>query len=169
LPKPKPTPSQVLERLMSKVVINPTTGCWEFTGSIEWTGYGKISVNQKYVKAHRLSYELHIGPIPPGMDLDHICHTIENCPGGVTCPHRRCVNPAHLKPATRRENARRGHLPGPIAKIAALNRAKTHCPHGHPYDAYNTYVYRQRTGRGDLGRQCKECNRIRARKYSHSR
>lgn len=135
-------PRPVMERLMKNVLVSQS-GCWEYAKtSRAWNdGYRQISVGtnaegravMKY--AHRVSYELHIGPIPEGMQLDHLCK------------NRCCVNPDHLEPVTPRENLMRS-----ADTHAARNIAKTHCPQGHPYDADNTGINK----RG--GRYCKTCN-----------
>lgn len=76
--------------------------CWPWQGSMCATGYGSGS-------PHRATYRLFVGPIPSGLVLDHVCHTVDlECSGGTDCPHRRCVNPGHLEPVTRSENSRRG-------------------------------------------------------------
>src|SRR6188472_1096483 len=64
------------------------TPCWVWNGAVRTTGYGQFS---RCTFAHRLSYETHVGPIPDGLDIDHLC--------GV----RLCVNPDHLEPVTRAE------------------------------------------------------------------
>lgn len=131
-------------------------GCWLWTGSHKRRpdgtgGYGTISTGGtaknggRQVPAHRYSYELLVGPIPPGLDLDHLCRV------------RHCVNPAHLEPVTRSENLRRGRLLGQPdgGAVAAHQRAKTHCPRGHEYTPENTYVLPARP----TARYCRECHR----------
>lgn len=92
------------ERWSSKVLrgANPTD-CWLWMGSLDGHGYGQIqtgrvSVNGHHApdKAHRVSYELHVGPIPEGLQLDHLCR------------NPSCVNPKHLEPVTNQENTQRG-------------------------------------------------------------
>lgn len=99
------------------------------------TGYGHCKprpvTREQY--AHRAAYQYLRGPIPDGLQLDHLCWV------------RRCVNPAHLEVVTARVNTLRGENP------AAQNARKTHCHRGHPFDEANTYW------RPDGGRDCKAC------------
>jgi HNH endonuclease len=137
----------VVPRFWSKV--QKTDGCWPWIGGIEPLGYGRLKIGGRagrWVKAHRFAYELLVGPIPSGLDLDHLCHNADPaCPGGKNCIHRRCVNPAHLEPVTHRENVLRGQ------GFAAQQARRTHCPQGHPYDSANTYVDASRR------RHCRAC------------
>ena len=101
------------ERLMSRVE-KQADGCWLYTGCLHASGYGLLSAGGRkspLLRAHRVSYELHVGPIPGGMHLDHLCRV------------RNCVNPTHLEPVTQAENNRRA------------GEARTHCPHGHELEA----------------------------------
>lgn len=91
------------ERLDAHVVKGD--GCWEWTGTVSsWTGYGTIG----NVGVHRLMFERHVGPIPDGATIDHMCHNEAAhaglCEGGNTCLHRRCCNPEHLQLVTHGEN-----------------------------------------------------------------
>lgn len=111
-------------------------GCWIWVGTIASTGYGAFSIRDRFIYAHRFSYELAKGPIPDGLQIDHLCR------------QRLCVNPDHLEAVTPRENNLRA--PG----MGGLNAAKTHCPKGHPYDLTNTWFLKS-------GRQCRECSAAR--------
>lgn len=125
------------------------TQCWPWLGRLDESGYGRVG--KWSIPAHRLMYEHAVGPIPKGLELDHLCHTRDlSCCGGVSCPHRRCVNPKHLEVVTHKVNAHRGR------SFAAVNAAKTHCPQGHPYDEENTYVYDRP---GVRARFCRTCVR----------
>lgn len=103
-------------------------GCWPWTGSVYDNGYGMAHLAGQRKVAHRAVYEVLVGPIEPGLHLDHGCHNRdETCAGGKTCLHRRCVNPAHLRPVTPSENVTTGR------GAPAVNLLKETCPAGHEY------------------------------------
>jgi hypothetical protein len=87
------------DRFIQKYVPEPNTGCWLWTGYVDRHGYGQFK-GAKQGSAHRWSYEYHAGPIPEGLQLDHLCRV------------RSCVNPAHLEPVTCRVNVSRGLVQG---------------------------------------------------------
>ena len=132
-----------LTRLMENTIPEPNSGCILWLGAVNQFGYGRESINGQRIVAHRIAYTLAIGPVEDGLELDHLCR--------VRC----CINPFHLKPVTKLENVRRGEAGLPHAKRM---KAKTHCPHGHPYSGDNLFV---RKGSGQ--RECRECMRNRQR------
>lgn len=85
--------SPAVERFWKRTIQSPD-GCWEWVGTITNSGYGSLS-DSGQVLAHRFAYELLVGPIPEGLQIDHLCNV------------RNCVNPAHLEPVTGLENMRR--------------------------------------------------------------
>lgn len=141
-------PRPVAERLLAKVRFGD--GCWLWDGAKNNNGYGQIIIGSKRdgshraAYAHRLMYELCVGVIPPGLELDHV--KLRGCAGPP------CVNPWHLEPVTHAENMARGRF-GSAAS----------CAHGHPFSPENTNV----TKRG--GRHCKACNNERMRRYGRER
>lgn len=132
-------PSELAERLDARTFYEPNTGCWIWLGTDNGAGYGSISYQGKHQLVHRLTYLLEVGPIPGGLDLDHLCRV------------RRCRSPYHLEPVTRSENLRRGVL----WQCGESHRRQTHCPHGHEYDGRNS--------RGE--RVCRACRRVAMQRY----
>lgn len=117
--------------------VNKTDTCWLWTGYIKPNGYatfypgGGRHVDKIYV--HRWAYESSKGPIPDGLEIDHLCNV------------RNCVNPEHLEVVTHRVNLDR------------RNANKTHCAHGHLFDEANTYMWRG----GRMCRTCRSAAHVR--------
>lgn len=123
-----PDISSLPPHFQDRINLSPK-GCWEWTGAMHHNGYGACAKAFGTNRAHRVSYQLLIGPIPEGLVIDHLCRV------------RNCVNPQHMEPVTDRENRKRG------------NDAITHCPQGHEYTPDNTYI-KPATGT----RSCRRCN-----------
>lgn len=124
------------DRFWAKVT--KTTGCWEWAAAKDHDGYGRFWCGGKMGPAHRFAYELLVGPVPEGLELDHLCRN----PG--------CVNPVHLEAVTHRVNILRGG--GPLAQQAR----QTHCKRGHEMAGENLYEERGH-------RHCLACDRDRQR------
>lgn len=124
----------------SKIAIDAVaSGCWLWTAS-RAQGYGQLKVGGVRLYAHRYVYEMLIGPIPTGLQIDHLCRI------------KHCVNPAHLEPVTQRVNLLRGDT------IVARQATQTHCKRGHPFDAINT---RMCSGH----RKCRTCEKANSKRY----
>lgn len=142
------------QRFWSKVERGAPDDCWPWAEGLTAGGYGKFSGPRgATMLAHRYGYELVVGPIGEGLNLDHLCHTRvrESCTDVAVCPHRKCVNPRHLEPVTMGDNLQRGNT------FQRANSEKTHCPADHEFDEANTQV----NPRGE--RQCRACRREQAR------
>jgi hypothetical protein len=120
------------ERFWSHVDRRADDECWSWDRPTP-SGYGRFKIAEKMFYAHRIAYELLVGPIPEGLQLDHLCR------------QRSCCNPTHLEPVTNRVNSLRSN------NVGAIHAAVTHCPAGHPYDDDNTYRY------PDGRRGCRAC------------
>ena len=129
----------VYKRIFKKIKFGD--GCWEWQNSIQSNGYGKVLYNNKMRWAHRVVYELLVGPIPGNRELDHLCR------------NPKCVRPEHLEVVTHKENMRRSPFSAPD-----FHRAKTHCPSGHPYSGSNLIVYHRM-------RYCRKCQQKHKRAY----
>lgn len=121
-----PRPS-LWDRFWEKVEVGHPLGCWEWTGDVGGHGYGQFW-RDGTARAHRVAYELLMGPIPDGLILDHLCRNTV------------CVNPDHLEPVTHAENRRRARSKG------------AHCKRGHLMDSANTV--RRPDGKGSTCRRC---------------
>lgn len=134
-------PMTLPARVREKFAVDDATGCWVWRGAKQ-RGYGAIlwpPRSYKHARAHRVVYEMLVGPIPEGLYLDHLCR------------NRPCVNPDHLEPVTHAENVRRG-----------LPASATHCKYGHEFSEQNT---RRVNGR----RVCVQCANRRRRESAKRR
>lgn len=123
-------------------------GCWRWTGSFVRNGYGRLSAakdsNREAVYAHRVSWQLHRGPVPDGLYVLH------------TCDNRWCVKPDHLWLGTNADNMRDMVRKG---RGRSVNAEKTHCKRGHEFNEENTYVL------PSGGRRCRKCHSLRQCAY----
>ena len=116
--------------------VDKSGNCWLWTAARDWHGYGSFRFPDRCVKAHRFSYELHFGPIPPGM---FVCHHCDNPP---------CVRPDHIFVGTQSDNMRDASQKG------RLPAGETHHLRVHPEwaargDRNGARVHRDRMQRGE--------------------
>lgn len=130
-------------RILEKTAVLES-GCVEWTAGLFRNGYGQVRDGKRKRLAHRVVYEMLVGDIPEGLELDHLCR------------NRACVSPAHLEPVTKRENILRSECP------SAVHARKTHCPSGHEYTQENTRMYRG-------SRHCRACMREHCRRYRNTK
>lgn len=115
--------------------------CWLWRGArTEGAGpkkplYGRIQQDGRLKYAHRVIYEALAAPIPPGLQIDHLCKQTE------------CVNPAHLEPVSAVTNVRR-----------SSRAMQTHCRNGHPLSGVNLYLARHPKGVRRVCRTCRDAN-----------
>lgn len=136
-------------------------GCVIFTGRERGEGYGGVSLGRgREASAHRLAYELLVGPIPDGMTIDHVCHNRSlTCRGGRGCLHRRCVNPHHLEPVPSSENTRRAARRPNALWARKKSGGRDECGNGHAMTPENTVWEKWRADSDDRRPRCRQCRK----------
>lgn len=144
------TSKELADEIERKCILIADSGCEEWTGPLSYQGYGNILVGFRVKenapskgrlirKVHRVWWELHNGPVPAPLVLDHLCR------------NRRCRNLTHLEAVTQLVNVHRGAL-----------FTKTHCVNGHEYTSETLYIRPDRDGRS--GRGCRICRASQGRR-----
>lgn len=131
---------EALRRRLLSHIEHAANGCWIWLRAKRPEGYGTLDAaveGKKYQThaAHRVSYIVFRGPIPSGLEIDHLCR------------QPSCINPDHLEVVTRRENVLRSR------SFAAINSRKKSCKSGHPLSGENLYL------RPNGARVCRTCQR----------
>lgn len=127
-------------RIVAKIAVDATTGCWLWTAAVDDDGYGRVSWERRNRKAYRIVWTLLRGPIPSGLEPDHQCRV------------RLCVNPDHLELVTHAVNVARGHLGQTLRLKFSAPRT---CPQNHPIVGRNLIV--STTKAGHPNRKCRAC------------
>lgn len=131
-----------LDRYWRKVDRRSDDACWPWLASTTGVGYGQIYSGLGpglMWLAHRVAYTIEYGPIPAGLQLDHLCS------------NRACVNPAHLEAVTQQENLRRGNArltPDQVAEIRIASRAVSNRKLAAHYGVHHATIWRIRAGVG---------------------
>lgn len=124
------------ERFKRSIDKNDETGCWIWRLSLDKDGYGNFKIGsrkdgtRRTERAHRWSYDYHIGITDKKLTIDHLCR------------NRACVNPSHLEEVTTQINTKRG-----------IRATATHCKNGHPFSGENLLI-NLKTNK----RRCKKCS-----------
>lgn len=129
-----------LDELIKRTIPVPFSGCWLWLGGLNANGYGVAPWRRGRgsTLAHVATYSKTIGPVPDGLEIDHLCR--------VRC----CVNPDHLEAVTHKINSQRGECGKNTGKIM---RSRTQCKRGHSLSGENLLI----TSNG--GRRCRSCVR----------
>lgn len=128
----------MMARISHKIDYEGPDGCWVYSGFILRNGYGQVyDGTRRNAFAHRAVFEAVVGPIPAGLQLDHLCR------------NRACVNPEHLEPVTAYENLLRAD------SVMTRNMARTHCRFGHPLSGSNIYRAPKKPAHR---RECRKCH-----------
>lgn len=129
----------IYEQILRRIEVTDS-GCWEWPGARLPSGYGSVRFDGRARVVHRVIWEHVNGPIPEGLQIDHLCR------------NRACCNPDHLEAVSQRTNLLRG------MGFSGLNSRKNQCPRGHPYDLIES----------DGSRECSECKHDRRRRHYES-
>ncbi|MGW2130432.1 HNH endonuclease signature motif containing protein [Streptomyces coelicoflavus] len=152
MPPARPAAERFAEKINKRglwsLFKNAPGQCWIWTAGTNRKGYGVIGINGRSTLAHRFSYELHVGPIPDGLELDHRCRV------------RPCSNPDHRPTGGRgcRQCARDRSNAAQAAKPKTPRQLKSHCTNGHEFNAENT-------GHTGTRRYCRQCSRDNSRAH----
>lgn len=141
----------IKKRLERLSIPEPNSGCVIWIGRLNNKGYSQIMCRDGLHLAHRVAYELSKGPIPGGLELDHLCR------------NPACINPDHLEAVTRKVNQNRGRA---AEATKERHRNKLFCDNcGGPLE----FLYRSSRRSGQLQRGCRSCRRASGRAYDARR